>query len=414
MHFHAATAACLLAATGAIVAPATVHAEETGPSRATIARDYQTVLLPALSVPNDWVGSLTGCDAGSTSSTYEAATLTAVNYFRNLADLPPVSFNPEMNAKARAAAVMMAAQGALEHRPPSSWKCWSQAGYDGASHSNLALNFAGAAAVMGYMADPGQTNDAVGHRRWILNSEADQMGTGSTATSNALYVVGGPVRTISPRWVPWPSQGYFPWQLEPAGRWSLSLHGASFESAHVSASIAGAPLSIVPAPIKGSVADNTISWQVALPARSSPTNPADLTVDVTVDGVHLADGSDGTYSYSVTLFDASTAVSGTSPPSGHTVPAAPKGVAARRNAGGIGVQWQTASDPTGEVLRYIVTATPFGTGSRGVRARACRSSTTSCEVTRTLRRVAYRIRVVAYNSYGASLATAVTSPATRR
>jgi hypothetical protein len=265
---------------------------------------------------------------------------------------------------------------------------------------------------MGYMAHPGQTNDAVGHRRWILNSEADLMGTGSTATSNALYVVGGPVRTITPRWVPWPAQGYFPWQVEPSGRWSLSLHGASFE-AHVSASINGTGLNVAPAPIKGSIGDNTISWQVTLPAKSNSVHRADLTVDVTVDGVHLSDGTVSSYSYSVTLFDATVPVDSAAPPGGHTVPVSPTGVMAHRNPGGIGVQWQASSDPTGEVLSYAVRATPFGRGSRGLHARFCRSTTTSCEVTRTVRKVAYRISVVARNSRGPSTATVALSPALR-
>lgn len=82
----------------------------------------------------------------------------------------------------------MAAQGDLSHDPPSTWKCWTQVGHDGAASSNLYLGETGASAIAGYMADTGVPS--AGHRRWIIYSAQRVMGSGSTSSSNALYVFG--------------------------------------------------------------------------------------------------------------------------------------------------------------------------------------------------------------------------------
>jgi hypothetical protein len=74
-----------------------------------------------------------------------------------------------------------------------------------------------------YMDDRGSENVAVGHRRWVLYPFTRVMGNGSTSSANALQVVGPTSSTRpNPRWTSWPSSGYFPSTMEPAGRWSLS------------------------------------------------------------------------------------------------------------------------------------------------------------------------------------------------
>jgi len=404
-------AAVLVATT---VGATSAAAESSGPSRSAIARQYQTVFLPTLSVANDWNGSVSGCNPGGTGPAYEQATLTAVNYMRGLADLPAVSFDAALNSKSQSAALIMTAQGNLDHHPPQSWACWTEAGYDAASHSNLSLNVTGPAAIAGYMRDPGATNDVVGHRRWILYSAALTMGTGSTSASNALYVVGARLLFVTPTWVAWPTQGFFPWQLEPGGRWSLSLPGADFTKASIRASVGGTPLGVNQAGVRTGIGDNTISWQVALPAPANPQHPADLSVDVVADGVRLADGTMISYSYTVTLMDATAPIDGAEAPGGHTVPAHPTGVVATRNAGGIGVQWNPASDPTGQLLHYVVTGQPLGLGSRGLPRKTCRSTTSSCELAGTSKKVLYRVTVVALNALGPSEPMSVLSRVPRR
>ena len=206
--------------------------------------DYQDVLKPALSTPIGWVGDIDGCDAGAPSAAAQQATLDAVNYFRDLVGVMPVTFDATLSAKAQQAALMMAAQGDLSHTPDETWACYSADGDEAAGKSNLYLGITGAAAIAGYMVDEGVHNTAVGHRRWIIDPRQTKMGSGSvqgdhwSTTSNALYVLDSsrlladPAGT--PAYLPWPQAGYFPGQLEPKGRWSLSAaDNADFSQATV-------------------------------------------------------------------------------------------------------------------------------------------------------------------------------------
>jgi uncharacterized protein YkwD len=185
------------------------------------------------------LGSLLGCQAGITSSETNAATLSSLNFVRSLAGLAPVTFSPAMNADAQKAALMMSANRALSHNPSSSWRCWTSTGARTAAKSNLVLSYPSLRAgqiIDLYMDDPGSTNTAAGHRRWILNPFATVMGSGSTDTANALTVIGPSSKARpNPRWVGWPTAGYFPNTIEPRGRWSVSagLKSISFKKAKV-------------------------------------------------------------------------------------------------------------------------------------------------------------------------------------
>jgi len=132
-----------------------------------------------------------------------------------------VTFDPTLSAKAQDMALMMYAQNDIRHDPPPTWACYTAAGRAAAGLSNLYLGRAGAGAVAGYMEDPGPGNNMAGHRRWILYPPQVTMGSGSTSGSNALYVQGAQAAPSPPppAWVPWPSPGYVPFQVEPKGRW---------------------------------------------------------------------------------------------------------------------------------------------------------------------------------------------------
>ena len=227
-------------------------------------------------VPTDWFGgSLTGCQAGASSDASNQATLTAMNYVRSLAGLAPVTLNGSLNASAQAAALMMSANGALSHDPSSNWRCYTPAGAAAAGRSNLALSYPSITSgqiIDLYMDDPGSTNTAVGHRRWVLNPFTTQVGTGSTSTANALMVIGP--RSSSrpnPRWVGWPTAGYFPNAIEPNGRWSLSAgrSGVSFARAKVRVYHNGARVSVHKYPVENGYAQPTLVWQ--MPAGFSTT-----------------------------------------------------------------------------------------------------------------------------------------------
>lgn len=217
----------------------------------------------------DWLlGSVLGCLPGITSSTTNAATLSSLNYVRSLAGLAPVTFSNTLNASAQKAALIMAANGALSHSPSSSWKCWSSEGAKAASRSNLALAYPSLKAgriVDLYMSDPGADNAAVGHRRWLLNPFATVMGSGSTATANAITVI-GPTNAYrpNPRWVGWPTAGYFPNALEPDGRWSLSagLKSVSFAYARVAVYHGTTRIPVHKYAVHSGYAQPTLAWQM--------------------------------------------------------------------------------------------------------------------------------------------------------
>lgn len=150
-----------------------------------------SVYLPALAVPNDWNGSVAGCNPGTTSTAYTTATMDMVNFFRAMTGLPAtVAHEATKDGKSQAAALMMTANNSLSHFPPLTWTCYTADGAEAAGKANLALGAAGASSIQLYIRDPGASNTAVGHRRWILYPRQLEMGTGSTSNANALWVIG--------------------------------------------------------------------------------------------------------------------------------------------------------------------------------------------------------------------------------
>lgn len=193
-------------------------------SRSAVRNAYNTRLVPALKVPIGWNGKLSTCRIGAPSAAAQQATLDAINYFRAMASMEAVTFDPALSQKAQAAALVMEANGMLSHHPDPSWKCWSQLAYDGASSSNIALGYAGAEAVAAYMEDYGAGNIEVGHRQWLLHPQATTMGSGSTTNANAVAVFGGRNLDVDgPKVVTWPPAGWVPSPIEPSGRWSFGL-----------------------------------------------------------------------------------------------------------------------------------------------------------------------------------------------
>lgn len=273
-------------------------------SLAAVNSAYWTQYASKQALPTGWLGgSLLGCLPGTSSLASNAATLSALNYVRSLAGLAPVTLSPTLNANAQRAALIMSANGALSHNPSSSWKCYSQAGATAASRSNLALSYPSIKSgqiIDLYMDDPGASNKAVGHRRWVLNPFVTTMGTGSTDTANALTVIGpSSARRPNPRYVGWPTAGYFPNALEPNGRWSLSagLKSVKFGKARVRVFRDGVRIPVRKHAVHSGYAQPTLVWE--MPAGMSRTGA----YRVVVKNIHRK----GTtkrfkYAYTVRLF----------------------------------------------------------------------------------------------------------------
>jgi uncharacterized protein YkwD len=252
-----------------------------------------------------WTGSVASCVPGTTSAVFKNDVLRRVNFFRAMTGLPAnITFNATNSSKAQEAALMMSSNGALDHFPPNTWSCYTANGYQAAGASNIALGNYGPSAVNAYMRDDGSNNIIVGHRRWILYSRAQEMGTGdipsngSYNAANALWVIGNFKPAPAPTFVAWPNQGYVPSSLVPA-RWSLSYPGADFGSAVVTMSQLGTnvPLTVISRSASG-VGDSTIVWEpTGIP--SSVTSDLPYTVSIT----NIGGGGPTSRAYNVILFN---------------------------------------------------------------------------------------------------------------
>ncbi|MGY1592938.1 fibronectin type III domain-containing protein [Geodermatophilus sp. SYSU D00708] len=273
-----------------------------GFSRSAVVKAWKDVAVPALAVPTRWNGSVQRCQPGAPSAAAQQATLTMVNLFRDLADLPRVRFDAALSAQAQQAALIMAANNGLSHQPPRSWACYTAAGAAAAGKSNLALGVTtGAAAVASaYMDDAGVAS--AGHRRWLLDPNQRTLGSGQTDRTNALYVIGADRAPdpAAPEWIPWPSAGYLPVQAEPEGHWSLSNPSADFSDATVRVvDEAGRALPVTVQPVMADRGPNTLVFDVRTGYRSGG---ADRSFTVTVAGIHRG-AQTVTHTWTTRLFD---------------------------------------------------------------------------------------------------------------
>lgn len=176
----------------------------------------------------EWTGDASACNGGTTSAMYQQSILQRVNWFRNMAGLPDISYRADLNAQQQAGALISAANNSLSHTPDSSWKCWTQAGYDANRSSNLALGISGVGAVDAYIDDLGDNNKPVGHRWWLFHpglktiTSGDLPRTANTSATNAIRVadVDWSVTASRDGFVAWPPPGYVPYHVVYP-RWSV-------------------------------------------------------------------------------------------------------------------------------------------------------------------------------------------------
>ncbi len=181
---------------------------------------YQKFYLTSTVNPG-WTGNVSACNPGTTSQAFRDSLALRINYFRAMAGVPAkVTLLDEYNQKAQQAALMMSANSALSHNPPTNWKCYTNQGREAAGSSNLALGGYGLDALRMYMQDYGSGNTAVGHRRWILYPQTQNFGTGDIpggsgySAANDLWVFDSHIWDARPAtreaFVAWPPPGYVP------------------------------------------------------------------------------------------------------------------------------------------------------------------------------------------------------------
>ncbi len=264
----------------------------------------------------NWTGNVAGGVAGTTSADFKDDVLRRINYYRAMAGLPAdIVFDDVKSAKAQAAALMFSANNEIRHDPPADWAHYSADGAEGAFFSNIGLGVFGPEAVDAYMVDDGDPNISVGHRRWFLYSQAQEMGTGDVPpagvygqegflfSASAIWVIGDFKAAPDPEFVPYPGHGFFPEPLNPA-RWSLSYPGANFSGASVSMQVGGVniPVGIISRSsinLNDKLGDNTIVWEMGnLPSASTE----DVEISVLVSGI-TGTNVPTSHAYTVTLFN---------------------------------------------------------------------------------------------------------------
>ena len=273
-------------------------APEVLPTRAEVLDNYHNVYLASQLTTNSWTGNAAMCIPGTISSEAKDKALMRINYFRKLVRLNSnITWNTSMDNKLQQTALMMQANNTATHYPPSSWSCYTNLGAIGAAEANLSYysgsHYPTSDAIDGQIEDPGASNYAAGHRRWLLYSKTSKMGVGAT---NATVVIGvlnsGWGNTEVPNFIAYPAKGYFPKPLVYE-KWSFGKPNADFSNATVT--MVGpngqVPLKIISKNNLG-IGDNTIVWE---PAGLQLSDHIDQVYTVTVSGIQNAYKESYTY-----------------------------------------------------------------------------------------------------------------------
>jgi uncharacterized protein YkwD len=291
-------------------------------NRNSIVMDYNAEYTAPLTMKQvNWTGTTATCSAGTISSSATNAALKRLNYFRKLLNLKTLPFFVDsLNLKCQQAALVFKANAMLSHTPPSTWTCYNATAYNAASNSNIALNYTPDARffIDQFFEDAGSSNTAVGHRRWLMNTQAKNYGFGavidsSKLCSNALWVLplslswNAPlVNDTIPEYVAYPAGGYFPKKQivsvynQYPYRWSFSMWQANFDSTKVEMfNEQGVALNFVTNKPANGYAENTIVWE---PTNIDISSIPDVVYKVKLSKVKV-NGVNKNYEYDVVLID---------------------------------------------------------------------------------------------------------------
>ena len=277
---------------------------------------FNTVYNSGENAASGWTGNQTTCTAGTTTPEFQDQVIVRINFYRAMVGIPAgISLNSARSSQDQATALMLSANNTLSHYPPASWTCFTPAGANAASNSNISIGSAGPDAITSYIEDFGANNFEVGHRRWIFYPQTQLMGTGDVSengtfnSANATWVFDEHFFETRPAtkypFVSWPPPGYVPYPLVFA-RWSFGFPKADFTSATVTLSTNGVTIPVTLETIVTGYGDNTLVWY---PANLDPTQPyawpkpaTDTLYSVTIQNAQLT-GQATNFHYAVTVFD---------------------------------------------------------------------------------------------------------------
>jgi uncharacterized protein YkwD len=204
------------------------------------------------------------CDPGTMSRDALDDTLRRISMFRWMVGLPPVADDAARNATDQACAILMFRNGMIDHDPPSTWTCYSEAGHAGAASSNLAYGTGDAAdAIDLFISDAGVSS--LGHRRWIFNGPLGVVGIGFAGNSTCLGVFDNSGSSARP-WTAWPNPGPTPFAalrdgFGRAGLWSFHASMVSGSTGVTMSRVPdGSPLAVTVSHPSNGYGPNTVAW----------------------------------------------------------------------------------------------------------------------------------------------------------
>lgn len=130
------------------------------------------------------------CRPGTLTQSVRDDVLVRLNAIRALHRLPAVTYSSADDEAATQAALMMAANGQLSHTPPSTWKCYTTLGANGAGTSNLygglispyLAYYTEDMYLGGWLTETSNLiANNVGHRRWMLDPFLGKISYGRVA-----------------------------------------------------------------------------------------------------------------------------------------------------------------------------------------------------------------------------------------
>lgn len=266
-------------------------------TRDSAIKDYQQMFLATEVLNTGWTGSTATCDPGSVPQAVHDAVIKRINYFRKITGLNyDCTLDESLIPAQQRTALMMAAAGDLSHDPDANWPCYTSDGADGAKKSNLRLGSAATDAVVAFMNDEEEYNQAVGHRRWLLYSKQSAFSHGSTYNTAVIHVLVKAENTKIPEFIAYPPATWVPYPVV-YHRWSFSIPGADFANAVVTMSHDGSDVPVQVVSRTEKVADNTIVWepQQAIPEPVNQDNSYTVTIS------DIGNAKKQSYTYTVTI-----------------------------------------------------------------------------------------------------------------
>ena len=199
------------------------------------------------------------CRTGTLAASVKADVLARLNALRAIHRLPAVTYSDADDDQAAQAALLMAANGKLDHFPTAGWTCYSEAGRMGAGSSNLyggliAPNLAfysEDAYLAGWMIETSNiVANNVGHRRWMLDPFLGKISYGRVAqlladgrrtdasTLKVFDFTGGvPAPGALPAFVAYPQGDYPARYFDPAALLSFSVIADATQRGGANASV---------------------------------------------------------------------------------------------------------------------------------------------------------------------------------